>query len=162
MSKTGGTLLDNSSVTTLLNPEKHSFHCLLDVPVCVGSQYHILSPPPAGETLYGTGWMVESNDMLITAGRALGSKADGCTTCGSEGTQKFGFRAAVTGTIKTLDPPVLTVTGVDALEGNAAGCLAAGTTAAPQATLTDAPSSAPMTGVALLSGVAAAFVSLML
>ena len=31
-----GTLLDASSVKTLLNPEKHSAHCLVDVGVCLG------------------------------------------------------------------------------------------------------------------------------
>ena len=36
-----GTLLDNAQVKTLLNPEKHSLHCLVDVGVCrdIGLQH---------------------------------------------------------------------------------------------------------------------------
>jgi hypothetical protein len=120
---TGGTLLDMPSVTTLLNPEMHSFHCLLDVGVCVGSPYHILVPPGEGETMYGTGWQLASNDMVIEAGRALGSKDAGCTTCGDTGMQERGLRVSVTGTVVTTDPPVLEVTSVTALEGDAMGCM---------------------------------------
>jgi hypothetical protein len=120
---TGGTLLDMPSVTTLLNPEMHSFHCLLDVGVCVGSPYHILVPPGEGETMYGTGWQLASNDMVIEAGRALGSKDAGCTTCGDAGMQERGLRVSVTGTVVTTYPPVLEVTSVTALEGDAMGCM---------------------------------------
>ncbi|KAG7344576.1 hypothetical protein IV203_022584 [Nitzschia inconspicua] len=119
---TGGTLLDMPSVTTLLNPEMHSFHCLLDVGVCNGSPYHILTPPGEGETMYGTGWQLSSNDMVIESGRAVGSKSAGCTTCGDTGSQARGFRASVSGTVVTTDPPVLDVQSVSPLIGDAEGC----------------------------------------
>lgn len=47
-----GTLLDNPSVRTLENPEKHSMHCLLDVPSCVLSRYALLAEPATPGGLY--------------------------------------------------------------------------------------------------------------
>ena len=40
-----GTLLDNPSAETLENPERHTVHCLIDVGICNGSPFHILTDP---------------------------------------------------------------------------------------------------------------------
>lgn len=126
---TGGTLLDMPSIVTLEQPEMHSFHCLLDVSVCVGSPYHILSPPGSNSddaSLYGTGWQLADNSKVVEVGRGLGDSSAGCTTCGDSGMQARGLRVSVTGTVVTTNPPVLEVTSVTGLQGDAAGCVGGG------------------------------------
>lgn len=121
-----GTLLDAPDVVTLLNPELHTLHCLLDVPPCFNSPFHILQPPAEGEEMYGTGWQVDDNELFMTEGRAQGSTDLGCTTCPGDGMQRVGFAATVVGNIASLDPPVLTVTAVNTIEeGEQGDCSAA-------------------------------------
>ena len=48
------TLLDNAQLKTLLTPELHSVHCLVDVGVCRDSGYEILAPlaSPTADAAY--------------------------------------------------------------------------------------------------------------
>jgi hypothetical protein len=140
-------------VTTLLNPEMHSFHCLLDVSVCNSSPYYILVPPAEGDNMYSVGWQLSSNDMAQAAGRALGSQSSGCSTCAETGTQAMGFRASVTGTVTTIDPPVLNVLSVTALEGDDVGCMDSSTNGEGEMMVTTkSPASAPVFAVAIPTG----------
>lgn len=96
-----GTLLDNPSVKTLVNPEKHSVHCLVDVGVCTGSGYEVLIDPAGGsDDVYSRGIRLDDagNQQVIALARATGS----CSTCSEGGSLESGFRATVNGTITSL------------------------------------------------------------
>lgn len=114
--------MDNPAYLTLGNPEEHSLHCLLDVSLCYESPYHILDDPQTGSnnsTMYGPGWAVSNNTLLIHAGRMIGS----CATCDATGTRVKGLRMEIVGTVKTLDPPVIEVEDVLVLEAGQQGCI---------------------------------------
>ncbi|CAB9497341.1 expressed unknown protein [Seminavis robusta] len=118
-----GKLLDAQEFETLNNPEEHTMHCLVDVPKCYDTPFHILSAPLPGDTMmYGPGWAVSNNTELLTLGRQIGDLEGGCTTCDGTGSLLKGFRAEVRGTVATIDPPVIDVTSVSYLEGDAQGC----------------------------------------
>jgi hypothetical protein len=74
-----GTLLDNSRVTTLIGPEQHSVHCLVDVASCIRTPYELLLPPLDGERLWARGWRLDD----ATKERVLVLARDGgrCSTC---------------------------------------------------------------------------------
>jgi len=91
-----GTLLDNPSVKTLEEPDRHSVHCLVDVEQCFKSGFEVLADPEiSGETDYCRAWQLDGNgnDMVIQLAREIGS----CSTCNSSGTLKEGFRATILG-----------------------------------------------------------------
>jgi len=106
-----GTLLDAPSIVTLQNPDLHSYHCLLDVPVCVESGYQVLGEkdPSTGE--YCLGYRLEETDTVVASGRAAGSVEDGCTTCTGNGMGTKGYRATVKGVIKDLGDGSQSVSG---------------------------------------------------
>jgi hypothetical protein len=106
-----GTLLDAPDVVTLLNPELHSYHCLLDVPGCVESGYNVLGDKDPTTGMYCLGYRLDDTDAVVASGRAAGSVADGCTTCTGDGMGKMGYRATVKGTIKELGDGTQSVTG---------------------------------------------------
>jgi len=112
-----GTLLDNPSVQTLVGPEKHSVHCLIDVNSCVSSPFEILLNPTGNSTLYKRGWQLDdaSKEKVITLAKSVGS----CTDCDPNNNRLNahvnGFRAAMTATITSLNedlaiPPTISVT----------------------------------------------------
>ena len=92
-----GTLLDNPSVKTLENPEKHSVHCLVDVSVCVNSGFNILQPNPSGSPAYANNFRLDvvGNKKVLEVARANGI----CSTCGRGGTIGEGLRGTFFGTI---------------------------------------------------------------
>jgi len=111
-----GTLLDNPSVRTLVGPEKHSVHCLVDVNSCVTSPFEILLPPTGNQTLYQRGWQLDddSKQRAIELAQSVGS----CSTCDPNNNRNNahvnGFRAAMTATIVSLNqdqsiPPTIQV-----------------------------------------------------
>jgi len=116
-----GTLLDNPSVRTLVGPEKHSVHCLIDVNSCVTSPFEILLDPKEGETLYNRGWQLDeaSKQRAIALAQSVGS----CSTCDSSNNRQNshaqGFRAAMTATILSLNiddasiPPTIQVQEIE-------------------------------------------------
>ena len=93
-----GTLLDNPSVKTLENPEKHSVHCLVDVSVCYKSGFNILQPNPSGSPTYANAFRLDSvgNQKVLEVARANGLS---CSTCGSGGTIRQGLRGTFFGTV---------------------------------------------------------------
>ena len=127
-----GTPLDASGTKTLQSPQKHSFHCLLDVSSCVNGPFEILLPPLEDDgNVYRRGYRVddEGKAQLINVGRAVGDDKD-CSTCSaSDGAQKRGFYALVNGTVVALAegdvPPTIAVTGVEAAIGPDGGATAA-------------------------------------
>jgi len=100
----GGRLLDNDDVITLQNPEKHSFHCLLDVGLCYRSGYQVLGPKNPDTDRHCLGFRIEETDAVLTAGRALGKMSNRCSTCESEADSapEFGYRATVKGVVSDL------------------------------------------------------------
>jgi hypothetical protein len=112
-----GTLLDKPSLETLQNPEKHSVHCLVDVPVCSVSGYQILADPIEPQTTYCRAFTLDSNgnDMVIENARLIGD----CSTC--SGTQKEGYRATIIGTVDNPNDkaPLMMVTSV---QDESVGC----------------------------------------
>ena len=95
-----GTLLDNPSVKTLENPEKHSVHCLVDVSVCYNSGFNILQPNPSGSPAYVNAFRLDSvgNQKVLEVARANGLSGP-CSTCGKGGTIRQGLRGTFFGTI---------------------------------------------------------------
>ena len=117
-----GTLLDNPSAKTLLHPEKHSVHCLVDVGICRDSGFEILAPlsKPTADAAYCPAYRIGGTsgfaDTLKLA-RELGNKNAGCYTC-TGNTINQGFRALFVGTVtggatwSAAKPPVLEVSQV--------------------------------------------------
>jgi hypothetical protein len=100
---------------TLEEPNLHSFHCLLDVPQCVASNYEVLLDPRPGETMYRRGFTLtnESKAEIITLAQSMGQ----CDTCADDSRVTRGFRANITGTVVEGNlpegaPPLLRVTEV--------------------------------------------------
>ncbi|KAI8895356.1 hypothetical protein BC833DRAFT_601547 [Globomyces pollinis-pini] len=83
-----GTLLDNPSVTTLLNPEMHSIHCLVDVKSCVDSEYTLLAPPNATSKLYSVKYQLGKSGTTAALKQAQSARLKGAVK---------GYSANVTG-----------------------------------------------------------------
>jgi len=100
-----GTLLDNPSVKTLRNPERHSVHCLVDVGRCVNSGFEILFDPPPGQELYQRAWTLDEDgaDAMLTLARATGRRGS-CSTCNDELaiSLRNGFRATIFGDVADM------------------------------------------------------------
>jgi len=105
-----GTLLDNPSVNTLGEPEKHSLHCLVDVQRCIDSGYSILLPNPAGSPRYGIAVKLDGNGnkQAVQLARSIG-RSGSCSTCGSSSSNlTHGFRATFFGElVNDRSPPLL-------------------------------------------------------
>ena len=118
-----GTLLDNPSVTTMANPELHSYHCLLDVGVCVNSGFNILGSKDDNNDggLYCPGLRIDTMDTntVLAAGRAHGTSIRDhpnfapCDTCtGPDDAPIAGYRATIIGTVSELGDGLGVSTGV--------------------------------------------------
>lgn len=98
-----GRLLDRNDIVSLEEPNKHTLHCLLDVPSCTNdmSPYEVLVEPNEDGGLYTRGWRMTdaSKQKMIKLGRSVGI----CTTCASDGELKEGFRAVFTATLLALN-----------------------------------------------------------
>jgi len=104
-----GTLLDSPSTRTLLEPEQHSIHCLVDVGGCVKSGFIILSDPENSGEEYGLSFALDAagNDQAVRLAREVGS----CSTCTGPGLQRKGLRVGVTGVVvdRCTNPPTIAV-----------------------------------------------------
>ena len=119
----GVNLMDNPGVKTLVHPEKHSLHCLLDLDVCRNSGYEILAPlsNPTADAAYCPAYRIGGASGLektLKLGRKLGNKDAGCKSCTGTGTLDKGFRALFVGQVSSSatwsadKPPVLDVSRV--------------------------------------------------
>merc|ERR1719478_1609988 len=70
-----GTFLDDPGTETLKFPEKHSFHCLLDVPVCQQGGYTVLGPKNEDTGEHCIGYRIHSDETqkVLDTGFALGN-----------------------------------------------------------------------------------------
>ena len=109
-----GTLFDNRSVETLIGPQEHSVHCLVDVGSCIRSEFELLLDPPTGETMYIRGFELTTTtkDNVVALARDVGTS---CSTCTGSGELVRGFRAAMIGTVQDLqegsgNPPLFEAT----------------------------------------------------
>lgn len=136
-----GTLFDNNDVVSLLNPEQHSIHCLVDVAQCLASGYEVLTDNPQGGT-FCRGFSIdrgESEALVVADARATGERdlsgGRGCTTCtGASGSQTEGYRATLIGNIAQLGaddetPARITVSQVIGVDDEGYGCPTQGVTA---------------------------------
>ena len=84
-----GTLLDNPSLKTLESPDKHSIHCLVDVGLCIQSEFEMLADPTDGGGLYCRAFTLDKNghDMVLALARKTGAPGR-CKTCTSGGSQE--------------------------------------------------------------------------
>jgi len=102
-----GTVLDKYLTETLLEPEQHSIHCLVDVDRCAKSGYQMLldSADINGNNKHCRVLQLDAfgtNQMRALA-QATGEGSDFCETCtGARGSQTHGFRATVFGTIPSI------------------------------------------------------------
>jgi hypothetical protein len=103
-----GYLLDNPNITTLEEPENHSFHCLFDESLCYNSGFVVLGEKDSEASLHCLGLRLEESDVVMAAGRAAGSKESSsthitCKTCSGDASKPVsGYRATVKGTVKDL------------------------------------------------------------
>jgi hypothetical protein len=111
-----GRLLDNG-LDPLVYPDTHSIHCLVDVGVCVNSEFEVLTPTSSGgDKLYQRSWRLLEGDgkqLVIDLARSVGDPAHYCSTCTPEGKEKVGFRATMKVTLVELAsgdvPPIVEV-----------------------------------------------------
>ena len=155
-----GVLLDNNSVQTLRNPERHSVHCLVDVYICYSSGYAVLNDKAPGEALHTVGWALDADGTadLRELAQNHGSTQGTCSTCtGKDGNIEAGFRAGIRGVVvdATAVPPVIRVVSAQYVSVNDRFCplptasptaianptaaVTASPIATPTVTLTEAP-----------------------
>jgi len=114
------TLLDNPSVFSLEEPDRHSLHCLVDVASCYTSPFEMLVASSAelasidtSGSSYFRGWRFDDagRQAMVTLGRQVGSEALGCSECVADGSdptnvaftkQEMGFRAVIKATVTNL------------------------------------------------------------
>ena len=117
-----GTLLDNPQAKTLLRPDLHSVHCLVDVGICRDSGFEILAPlsEATADAAYCPAYRIGGSagfDKTLKLAREVGDKGAGCSTCTGSELDK-GFRAVFVGTVSGggtwswSEPPVLSVSEV--------------------------------------------------
>mmetsp|Transcript_11713 Transcript_11713/g.21339 ORF Transcript_11713/g.21339 Transcript_11713/m.21339 type:complete len:342 (+) Transcript_11713:52-1077(+) len=119
-----GTMLDNPSKETLVYPELHSVHCLVDVPICYSSGFEMLKDPEESGGVYCRAYELDAggNDLTLQLGRSEGTS---CSTCEGDGSIVKGLRVRVVGTSGGVGEDgveVLNVASVDlATEGGCDG-----------------------------------------
>ena len=98
-----GTLLDNSRIVSLEQPQKHSLHCLFDVSVCREGGYTVLGPTQRSNNLHCLGYRIDNSNTVINIGRALGQKGY-CSSCTNtnNNSPEFGLVATVRGVVGQL------------------------------------------------------------
>ncbi|CAB9529613.1 b561 and DOMON domain-containing protein [Seminavis robusta] len=123
-----GTLLDNYQIESLLEPQRHSIHCLVDVARCVHSGFQMLEEPTGiGDNAdrYCRAFQLDDygNELMLQFARSTGEQGY-CSTCtGPPGAPSRGFRATVYGKImpQSTSPPVLQVTRVESIRNGCQG-----------------------------------------
>ena len=93
-----------SDSVTLAEPENHSFHCLLDVPLCYESGYVVLADKDPNTGMHCLGYRLEESEVIREAGFGVGSDDGYCTGCSNTDSNAptTGYRATVKGTVKEV------------------------------------------------------------
>lgn len=124
-----GRLLDKPDLGSLTNPDEHSVHCLVDIPICYDGGFELLMDPVFPESTHCRAYTLDDigRDMVLDHARAIGD----CDTCGGMGMQAKGYRATVTGKVYDMSSktPTLYVTTV---EDSAVGCPTGATVPNPE------------------------------
>ena len=115
-----GRLLDKPHLGTLMNPDEHSVHCLVDVPICYEGGFELLIDPTPPDTIHCRAYTLDNagRDMVLDHARAIGD----CETCGASGMLEKGYRATVAGTLidESSKTPTLYVSSV---QNSTVGCI---------------------------------------
>ncbi|KAK1737500.1 cytochrome b561 and DOMON domain-containing protein [Skeletonema marinoi] len=102
-----GHFLDNDDTVTLREPEEHSFHCLLDLPVCYNSGFNVL-----GEKDHKLDCIVLDIGLMTRKPNVQSDTHYTCDTCsGGASDAVAGYRATVKGTVKEMGDGTKSVTG---------------------------------------------------
>ena len=124
-----GRLLDNPDLGSLTNPDEHSVHCLVDIPICYDGGFELLVDPEAPDTTHCRAYTLDTTgrDMVLAHARAIGD----CDTCGDQGMQEKGYRATISGKLydETSKTPLLYVSSVD---NSTVGCPGGATVPNPE------------------------------
>ena len=102
-----GTLLDpGGGIVSLEEPQRHTFHCLFDVGICIDSGFAVLGPKDEETGLHSIGYRIEDTDAVVEAGRALGKAGsyplcDTCTNTDDDGPLD-NYKATVKGVVSEL------------------------------------------------------------
>jgi len=119
-----GTLFDNPSVQTLLNPERHSVHCLIDVGSCVATPFEILTDPSPGSNRYNRAWTLsetaKAEIIALAASTGNPNNSPRCRECTNpDGEIDFGFRVIFNATVldmgTSLYPPTVDARDIQAI-----------------------------------------------
>lgn len=115
-----GTLVDNPQVETLVEPEVHSVHCLIDVSSCINSEYEILfEPNDISEGKYRRAFFVDQkgHDDLVSLAASTGFNGGNCAKCTNSSSDAIqnGFRAAIRGRITSMPTDMLPA-GIEVIE----------------------------------------------
>ena len=122
-----GTLVDNPDVESLSveqeGPFVHSVKCILDVPDCLDSPFHIVPPAVVGDEYFDQGWRLDaaSKEAAIATARAAGVCSNECV-----GDQDTGLYLTMTATINSLGsnsaPAEISATDIQVASPDDASC----------------------------------------
>ncbi|OQS03348.1 hypothetical protein THRCLA_04354 [Thraustotheca clavata] len=82
-----GFMVDNPTTPTLVHPEVHSIHCLVDVKACTDSMFAILAPPEGPNSNYTIKYQLGKNGTALAIKYAMAARNYG----------KRGFNATING-----------------------------------------------------------------
>lgn len=103
---------------TLVDADKHTVHCLIDVPSCLNSPFEVLIDPQGSSTNYTRGYVLD--DASKAAMVDLAKRVGECDTCTGQGSLAAGFRARMTAEVVALadeatgTPPVISASNIQA------------------------------------------------
>lgn len=113
-----GTLVDNPTVATLSvaqeGPIVHSVKCIVNVPACLESPFHIVPLAEGNDEYFDQGWRLDdaAKDIAVQAAYTHGSCAENC-----EGDQETGLYLSMQATVLSLgsnsEPGVITTTAME-------------------------------------------------
>ena len=97
-----GVFLDQPEVASLMNPDLHTVHCLIDAPPCIASVFEVLGPPAMEGEDYTRAYVLDedSKAQVVSVAKDLGGSS--CTDCNGVGHLSKGLRVAIEATITAL------------------------------------------------------------
>jgi hypothetical protein len=143
--------IDLPDLDPLVNPELHTFKCMINPPQCHASGWAVLGAPPSEGAIYTVDYAFDQagNDEVLALMKATGyGDAAACASCtGTDPSKIDGFNLGIQATVMDAAavPPVISVRELTYTGGTAESVYC--TTPAPAAVpSTDAPVAAPASG----------------